>query len=60
MPPSAPEVLALPLILKSLFDSSYTDNYATIDTNRPFSTLDLKDEDNSWHPRSRPHSSLYK
>jgi hypothetical protein len=47
-----------PLIPASLFDFSYEDVYASLDANGPFTTLDLKDEDNSWALRSRPGSPI--
>jgi hypothetical protein len=63
--PKEPEVLVpeteadlQPLVPMSLFDFSYEEIYATLDANAPFTTLDLKDEDNSWVLRSRPSSPL--
>ncbi|KAJ4361006.1 uncharacterized protein N0V89_001575 [Didymosphaeria variabile] len=47
-----------PLVPVSLFDFSYDDIYSVLDTNGPLTTLDLKDEDNSWALRSRPSSPL--
>ncbi|KAK7183250.1 hypothetical protein DPSP01_011806 [Paraphaeosphaeria sporulosa] len=47
-----------PLVPVSLFDFSYDDIYAVLDTNGPLTTLDVKDEDNSWALRSRPSSPL--
>ncbi|KAF2450060.1 hypothetical protein P171DRAFT_351593 [Karstenula rhodostoma CBS 690.94] len=49
---------APPLVPASLFDFSYDDIYAVLDSNGPLTTLDLKDEDNSWALRSRPSSPL--
>ncbi|PVH96761.1 hypothetical protein DM02DRAFT_534575 [Periconia macrospinosa] len=47
-----------PLVPTSLFDFSYDEVYASLDANGPFTTLDVKDEDNSWALRSRPSSPL--
>ncbi|KAF1972033.1 hypothetical protein BU23DRAFT_469615 [Bimuria novae-zelandiae CBS 107.79] len=47
-----------PLVPVSLFDFSYDDIYSVLDTNGPMTTLDVKDEDNSWALRSRPSSPL--
>ena len=47
-----------PLLPPSLFDFSYEEMYSALDANAPFTTLDLKDEDNTWVLRSRPTSPL--
>jgi hypothetical protein len=47
-----------PLMPASLFEFSYDDVYAALDANGPLTTLDLKDEDNSWALRSRPSSPI--
>jgi hypothetical protein len=49
---------APPLVPVSLFDFSYDDIYSVLDTNKPYTTQDVKDEDNSWVLRSRPSSPL--
>ncbi|KAF2686101.1 hypothetical protein K458DRAFT_416439 [Lentithecium fluviatile CBS 122367] len=46
------------LLPMNLFDFSYEEIYSTLDANGTFTTLDLKDEDNSWALRSRPSSPL--
>ncbi|KAE8842967.1 hypothetical protein HRS9139_02264 [Pyrenophora teres f. teres] len=45
-----------PMLPMSLLDYSYEDTFAALDANRPFTVLDLKDEDNAWALRSRPAS----
>ncbi|KAF2106143.1 hypothetical protein BDV96DRAFT_617526 [Lophiotrema nucula] len=47
-----------PFVPTSLFDYSYDDIYAALDTSGTFTVLDLKDEDNSWALRSRPSSPI--
>lgn len=54
----AAEEEAPPLVPVSLFDFSYDDIYSVLDTNQPYTTQDVKDEDNSWTLRSRPSSPL--
>lgn len=44
------------LLPLSLLDYSYEDTFAALDANRPFTVLDLKDEDAAWALRSRPAS----
>jgi hypothetical protein len=52
------EEQAPPLVPRSLFDFSYDDIYSVLDANGPLTTLDMRDEDNSWALRSRPSSPL--
>jgi hypothetical protein len=48
-----------PMLPSSMFDFGCDDIYPALDANGPFTTLDLKDEDNAWALRSRPTSPLH-